>query len=393
MGTLFETAIVQKRNVLNELHSNNMTIQELRLFSIYLSKINSRDLSTRNVRFMMSDFQNIMGFGRLNIQQICDSTDKLMTKIVHIPIESGGFVSFSLFRRCRVDRDEKNRWFVELSASEEALPLMFDFKDNYFKYELWNALRLKSPNQVRMYEILKQYENLGRRELMVTDLRGMLGIAEAEYAGRTGWSDFRKNVLDSCQMALKTYTDICFTYERGLTGIGGKWISVIFYIKKNTEYQDPLSLEKFINMQPVPKPAKESQEEDSPAEDTPVPGVIGLPVQKKAAEDPEEYEEEDEKWKRIYGSERIVILAEACGYEFNKPQMEQLMVVLTRINIPADPLTNSILWGRHRYLCEKYAALNVEEQYKIQNGKNPIKNRFKYFLSMLEEDAYQPAAY
>ena len=42
---------------------------------------------------------------------------------------------------------------------------MFDFKDRYFKYELWNALRLKAPSQIRMYEILKQYENIGKREI------------------------------------------------------------------------------------------------------------------------------------------------------------------------------------------------------------------------------------
>ena len=47
--------------------------------------------------------------------------------------------------------------FYEIDAHDRALPLMFDFKNKYFKYELWNALRLKSPNQVRMYEILKQW--------------------------------------------------------------------------------------------------------------------------------------------------------------------------------------------------------------------------------------------
>ena len=54
---LFDTAIVQKRNVLNELRKNSMSLQELRFFSIYLSKINSRDISTRIVRFSLEDFK------------------------------------------------------------------------------------------------------------------------------------------------------------------------------------------------------------------------------------------------------------------------------------------------------------------------------------------------
>ena len=63
MSELFETAIVEKRNVLNELRSNNMTLQELRFFSIYLSKINPWDKSTRVVRFPLDDFRRIMGLG------------------------------------------------------------------------------------------------------------------------------------------------------------------------------------------------------------------------------------------------------------------------------------------------------------------------------------------
>ena len=154
MAKLFNTAIIEKRNVLNELRSNNMTVQELRFFSIYLSKINPWDISTRVVRFPIDEFQRIMGFGRLNMAQIRSCTDSLLTKIVHIPTETGGYSAFQLFKECKVDHDEKGKWFMEIDAHDKALPLMFDFKNRYFKYELWNALRLKSPNQVRMYEIL-----------------------------------------------------------------------------------------------------------------------------------------------------------------------------------------------------------------------------------------------
>ena len=210
MSKLFETAIVEKRNVLNELRSNSMTVQELRFFSIYLSKINPWDISTRNVRFTITDFQRIMGFGKLNIGQLRASTDSLLSKIVHVPTERGGYSSFQLFKRCRVDKNENDEWFVEIDAHDDALPLMFEFKNKYFKYALWNALRLKSPNQIRMYEILKQYEGLGKRELTISDLKALIGIDKKEY---DRWNNFKIRVLDSCQQALKENTDICYTYE------------------------------------------------------------------------------------------------------------------------------------------------------------------------------------
>ena len=259
MSELFETAIVEKRNVLNELRSNNMTVQELRFFSIYLSKIDPYNKDTRCVRFPIEDFQRIMGFGRLNIGQLRASTDSLLCKIVHVPDEDGrGFRAFQLFKECHIFKEKDEKWYVEIDAHDKALPLMFDFKNRYFKYELWNALRLKSPNQVRMYEILKQYEGLGKRELTVTELRELLGITKNEYER---WERFRVRVLDSCQQALKETTDICYTYERGKVGKGGKWLSIVFHIYKNTEYVDQLTLDEFIEQQPKPEPIPADQDE------------------------------------------------------------------------------------------------------------------------------------
>ena len=239
MSDIFETAIVEKRNVLNELRSNNLTLQELRFFSIYLSKINPYNADTRKVKFKLSDFQKIMDFKKLNIVQLKAATDSLLTKIVHIPKESGGYTAFQIFKECEVDKDELDEWYVSIDAHDKALPLMFDFKDRYFKYELWNALRLKSANQIRMYEILKQYETIGKREIRVDDLRELLGIAPNEYPR---WNNFRTRVLDSCQQALKETTDICYTYDRGKTGTGGKWLTVIFSIYQNEPTNKQIAL-------------------------------------------------------------------------------------------------------------------------------------------------------
>ena len=242
MSELFETAIIEKRNVLNEIRASNLTLQELRFFSIYLSKINPRDENTRSVKFPFADFKKIMDFGKLNIQQLKNSADSILGKKVFIPLESGGFEGIVLFDKCKVDKNSNGEWFVEISASNAAMPLMFDFKERYFRYELWNALRLKSPNQLRMYAILKQYQNLGKREISVKDLRELLGISDTEYSSRTGWSDFKKGVLDSCQKALKEITDISYTYERGKTGTGGKWLTIIFHISKNVPVNTQMTL-------------------------------------------------------------------------------------------------------------------------------------------------------
>ena len=346
MSEIFETAIVEKRNVLNELRETNLTLQELRFFSIYLSKINPYDKKTKYVRFPLSDFQKIMEFGRLNIQQLKDSTDSLLGKKVHIPLENGGFKGIVLFDQCEVNKDSSGRWYVEISASNAALPLMFDFKDRYFKYELWNALRLKSANQIRMYEILKQYEKLGKREISVSDLREMLGIAPNEYPR---WNNFKTRVLDSCQQALKDITDISFDYERGKVGNGGKWLTIIFNIRKNepTDSQMVLfeqALECHIDLKALQTSSDNVYEQS-------------------------DVDIEDEL------STEIQFYMGACNNEFTESQTDSLLSVIAGIELPDHVLGTQ--FAKYHYLEEKYLYFNAYSE------QHTIANRYSYFYAML----------
>ena len=252
MPKLNRNHVIQKRNTLNELRSNEMTLQELRFLSIYLSKINASNLTTRTVRFPMEDFKTIMELGRLNMFYMMSVTDRLLKKVINVPDERGGYTGFQLFKRCKVSTDDNGEWYIEIDAHDDALPLMFEFKNKYFSYQLWNALRLKSVNQLRMYEILKQYQVAGYRILKVKDLRELLGVGKNEYPR---FGDFKRRVLDACQEALKEHTDIKFTYEPyGKKGPGGKILQIKFIIEENENYSDPLSLEQFIDLEKAAQP-------------------------------------------------------------------------------------------------------------------------------------------
>ena len=238
--------MVEKRNVLNEIKKNDMTLQELRFFSIYLAKINARDVSTRIVKFKLEEFQKIMDIKKVTIQHFKNIVRSLLQKVVEVPNEDGsnGYTAFQLFKRCKVYEDENdcNQWYVEIDAHDEALPLIFEFKEKYFKYALWNVLRLNSRNQIRMYELLKQYEPIGMREIKLEKLKDWLGISQDEYAM---FNKFKIYVLDACQKALLENTDIKYDYE--LMKTGRRVTGVRFIIKKNEDYKDPLKLEEYIS--------------------------------------------------------------------------------------------------------------------------------------------------
>lgn len=246
MPKLKRDYLVTKSNVLNEMRSKNMTLQELRLFSIYLSKINPLDISTRVVRFSLSDYQSIMEFNPKNIPHLKESAQNLLSKVVDIPKQNGGFTLFHLFSVFELDTDENGEWYIQINAHDKALELLFEYQKKFFKYRLWNALQLKSKNQLRMYEIMKQYEYIGRREITIKDLKGMMGIEEHEYPQ---YKIFRRDVLEVCRKSLDENTDISITYEPcKKLGRGGKVIALRFTIVKNKSYKDKLGLEQFIDL-------------------------------------------------------------------------------------------------------------------------------------------------
>lgn len=244
---------VEKRNDLNEIRAKHMTMQQLRFFAIYLSRINARDESTRRVCFPLADFQKIMGLGKLNIKNLQAATDSLLCQIVHIPDENGGFRAFQLFKECRVFRDD-GAWFVEIDAHDRALPLFFDFKEKYFIYDVGNVLRLSSPNQMRMYEVLKQRQKMMQPVIIkLAELRELLGIDAAAYPE---YKFFKIRVLEKAKSELAAQTDITFTYEPIRTG--HKITALAFDIKANTANFPQMSIEEWINQIPEPEPLRPS---------------------------------------------------------------------------------------------------------------------------------------
>lgn len=360
MTTLKKNYVIQKRNVLNEIRANNMTLQELRFFSIYLSKIHKENpTGTRVVRFPLEDFKAIMELGRIDIGYMKNVTNSLLCKVVNVPTEQGGYIGFQLFKECIVNRDDSGEWYVEIDAHDKALPLMFEFKNNYFSYKLWNALRLQSVNQFRMYEILKQYETAGSRVLGVDELKALLGIGKKEYPR---YNNFKYRVLDPCQRALAQHTDIKFSYEpHGKKGKGGKVMVLKFTIEENKDYLDQLTLDMYIEQ------GKLNAGSDEDRGEGPVP----------LCDDGEDVAEGECEINSRY-RERIESLSEACNGEFSREQIEELNNIMKEnksLNF-YDEL------ACHDYIFRRYMKMDLQDK-QTKGTDNPVNSRFglvRYFI-------------
>lgn len=333
--------LVQKSNPLQSLSETKMTLAEFKILDAYLSKIDSHNPEERCVTFDKGELESLLGVTQIKNKDLSNRIDNLF-KVVTIqdPYKPNKFTKIALFSCAECTQGDDGLWTIKLACSPEAMEYIFNIESiGYLRYRLKNVVNLTSRYSYILYLYLESNRFRGSWTIPLDDLKKMLCCTADTYSE---YKRFSTMVLKKCQKELSKKTDIDFDYVA--LRRGRKVTSVQFILK-------------------TPQDAT-----DSPVE--------------PLFDDPGEFD-----WADFYGSERLATLAEGCNYEFNKAEMEQIARVLVRINIPCDRTTKSELFGKQFYLREKYAALNVIM------CKKPIKNRFKYFLKMLDSDAYQPASY
>ena len=351
--------LVSKSNALNEVRNNRMSLSQMRLFTIYLSKINPLKKETREVTFKLEEYTKIMQFKQTNTTRLIKTAEDLLGMTVKYWDSTGeysseghiGFVMCQIFKRFKLYKNNIGEWLVSIDCHDDVLHLMFDLQKYYFKYELWNALQLTSFNQQRMYELLKQYEKAGERIVTVKDLREWLGLKPEEYAV---WQNFKKRVLDASQEALARYTDIKFTWEvTGKKGKGGKINALKFIIEKNNNYIRQFTLDDYL--------IEQSKVEYD--------------------DEPEEFERPDEESDNLEMSttyrEKIEFLAEACNNEFSFNEIVVLFNEM-RSKLPYGLIREDIQC--YNYLMGKYREMIM------RNERTKIKHRFGYLRSIVGKD-------
>ena len=348
---------VQKSNPLQSLSETSLSLSEFKILDAYLSRINSHEPDRRYVRFEKGQLEKLLGVERIRKDELSKRLDNLFTAVtLQDENKPKGFIKIGLFSKAEANLDENGQWQVDLACTPEAMEYIFNIDNiGYLRYRLRNVIELTSRYSYVLYLYLEENRFKKSWEVSLVELKKILNCTAERY---TQYKFFNTEILKKCHKELQEKTTIDFTYEP--IKKGRKVVAVRFTLVTLSD--------EFI--------------EDS--------NQLAFDEQINAHE---QSDDEEEKWLKIYGSEQLAILAEACQYEFSKEDMEQIFRVLTRINIPKDHNTGDLTWGRHFYLREKYAALNAEASKKERKGEKPIKDRCRYFLSMLEKDTFQPAAY
>lgn len=222
--------LVAKHNKLIE-YKGRMTLNELKLFSLIIADV--RDKQEGQFKEYQIDISVLKEITKdKNFYDYISSVAfKLESKriIVEKLNEKGKRVktSIRLINKPEIVEDSKN---LGLHIDKDLLPYIIDLKREFTRYEIENILKLNSNYSIRIYELLKQYQKIGARDIAVKDLREYLGIEKDEYSR---FYDFERWTLKVAKEEINKNTDINIDYEKIKTG--RKITSILFKIESKDQ--------------------------------------------------------------------------------------------------------------------------------------------------------------
>ena len=129
--------------------------------------------------------------------------------------------------------------FVRIQFSDKAKPFLLELEGQYTGYMLKYVTGFKNSFSVRIYELCKQYQRIGRREMKLAFLKEILGL-DHKY---NRFTNFKSRVLEPAVADINDFSDIRISFE---VKKRGRIIDTIFFFVSINSNQEKQSNEIYV---------------------------------------------------------------------------------------------------------------------------------------------------
>lgn len=197
------SSLVVQHNYLIEANYD-LTLQEKRIIVWLASQVKPDDVDFKDHVIKISEFCKIAGLKSKNMhKEIEKTTLSLIERSLQIysPLEN------KLLQVTWLNSAEYlyNDGSVKLCFSPKLKPYLLELKNCFTRLSLENMMLFRSVYAIRLYELLKQYQKLGVREIRIDDLRKNLGIQHDEYRL---YGHFKKKVIEIAKREINEKSDV-----------------------------------------------------------------------------------------------------------------------------------------------------------------------------------------
>jgi plasmid replication initiation protein len=220
-----DNLVVKANQLIEARYDLNLNEQKIILYAA--SKIDREQDYFNYIELDINEFAKLLDTKGKRYEEIRNIVRELRKKEVIINTDDKEYISgwLSSITFC------KNTGKIKLRFDDDLMPYLLQLKKRFTRYQLKNILYLKSKYSIRIYELLKQYESIGKREFELQKLKKMLFI-ENQY---NRIYDLERFVLSPAKEEINKYTDILIDYEKQKQG--RKVTGLIFAIESKDKQE------------------------------------------------------------------------------------------------------------------------------------------------------------
>lgn len=218
--------VTQSNDLIEANHSQPLTETEQKLILTFVSMIQPEDKDFKVYSLSVSEFHKLLNLkGRENYKQIKELTKKILEKTIEIKREHGGFFISHWASHIEYIGGEGR---IEFSFDPKLKPYLLQLQHAFKSYKLKNILNLNSYYSIRLYELLKKWEQIGSWEIELSTLHSLIGLKKKKSYHVYG--NLKNRILNPAIEDINKNTDIKVTFDE--IKDGRKVIRLLFYIKK-----------------------------------------------------------------------------------------------------------------------------------------------------------------
>lgn len=185
----------------------SLPLAEQRLILMMIAKIQPDDEDFKPYRIGIGELAEFMGIDKNSAYRECKKTTRnLLARVLEIQEPGRLLQTHWVSSADYID----GSGMVKLCFDPELRPYLLKLQGNFTSSKLEMLLSFKSQYTMRVYNLLKQYEQLKEREIELELLREILGLSKNLYEE---YKDFKKRILIPVQKELKTKSDLYFEFD------------------------------------------------------------------------------------------------------------------------------------------------------------------------------------
>ena len=220
---------MQHNNLVEAKYS--MTLQQKRIMIWLVSQIKPDDIDFKEHTLSIKELVEICQLsGESSYKEIRNITFSLIEKGIRII----DITDPSNKREIQVSWLSSADYYqgkVKLSFSPKLKPYLLQLKEKFTAINVIDLMQFKSVHAIRIYELLKQYQDIGERVLSLEEIKDCCGVSDKLKQ----YGELKKRLLLIAQREINEKSDIHIKFE--CIKPSRKILGIKFIISKNKAYE------------------------------------------------------------------------------------------------------------------------------------------------------------